>query len=69
MSDPTQGIVRGFDGEKGVGYILHDGRKYLFIHHSASRSTGAPAFAGGQSVMFTLDSESSGLQATSVVPL
>ena len=69
MSEQMRGIVRWFDEEKGVGYILHDSRKYLFVHHTAIRSTGTPTLAAGQSVKFTLDPDSSGLQATSVVPL
>lgn len=64
-----QGIIRWFDEGKGVGYILHDGGKPIFVDHSASRSMGTPTLAAGQSVMFNFDPESSGWQATSVVPV
>lgn len=69
MSEQVRGIVRWFDEKRGEGYTLHDGRKHLFVHHSAIRSTGTPTLVAGQSVKFTLDADSGGLRATRVLAL
>ena len=66
MSERTTGTVKWFNGAKGYGFIEREAGPDLFVHHSAIRGEGFRNLEEGQSVEFTVEQGTKGLQATDV---
>ena len=61
------GTVKWFNESKGFGFITpSDGRKDVFVHHSAIASTGFRTLAEGQQVTFDVIEGPKGPQAVNV---
>ena len=67
----VQGTVKGFDPEKGFGFIEpDDGGDDVFVHFSAIADRGGyRSLDEGQRVSYTASPGQKGLQADSVDPL
>ena len=61
------GKVKGFNAEKGYGFIKREGGKDLFVHFSGIKSEGFKTLEEGWNVEFDVIQGDRGEQATNVV--
>ena len=61
------GKVKGFNAEKGYGFIQREGGKDLFVHFSGIKSEGFKTLEEGWNVEFDVIQGDRGEQATNVV--
>ena len=66
MSERVVGTVKWFNGDKGYGFIAHEGGPDVFVHYSAIESDGFRNLQEGQKVEFTIEQGPKGLQAAEV---
>ena len=69
MSDIVEGTVKGFNDEKGFGFIEQEGGKDVFVHFSAINGTGRKTLQEGQKVNMEVTQGQKGPQAENVNPL
>lgn len=62
----AEGLVKWFDHKKGYGFIIADGGKDLFVHHSAIEGEGFKSLEEGERVSFDEESGNKGPQAVTV---
>ena len=65
----AQGTVKGFNSEKGFGFITQDGGPDVFVHFSAIESDGYRELRENQRVEFNVKDGDKGPQAENVVPV
>ena len=63
----AQGTVKGFNSEKGFGFITQDGGADVFVHFSAIGGDGYKELKENQRVEFDVTDGPKGPQAASVV--
>lgn len=63
----AQGTVKWFNDKKGYGFIVVDGGKDVFVHHSAIEGEGYKTLKEGERVQFEIVKGPKGEQATKVV--
>lgn len=69
-SDRITGAVKWFDARKGYGFITRDdGKKDVFVHHSAIRGEGFRSLQDGDRVEFSVEQDVRGPKAVDVVKL
>jgi len=68
MSERIIGTVKWFNGDKGYGFLTHEGGPDIFVHYSAIQSEGFRTLSEGQQVEFTIEKGPKGLQAANVMP-
>src|SRR5262249_625986 len=61
-----QGTVKGFNADKGYGFIAVDGGRDVFVHHTAIMMDGYRSLEEGQRVEFDITQGERGPQAESV---
>ena len=66
MSERISGTVKWFNGDKGFGFIEHEGGKDVFVHFSAIQGDGFRNLTEGQKVEFNVEQGPKGPQATNV---
>ncbi len=66
MANRTQGTVKWFNGDKGFGFISHEGGDDLFVHYSEIQSNGYRTLDEGAQVEFEITQGKKGLQASAV---
>ena len=64
-----QGICKWFDQKLGYGFISREGKKDVFVHHTAIEMEGYRKLDEGDEVEFEVEQGVKGLQATGVVKL
>jgi cold shock protein len=65
-----QGTVKGFNDEKGYGFISPDeGGEDLFVHHSGISGSGFKSLEEGQKVSFEATRGKKGMQAENATPV
>lgn len=62
----AEGLVKWFDHKKGYGFIIADGGKDLFVHHSAIEGEGFKSLEEAERVSFDEESGNKGPQAVTV---
>ena len=65
----ADGTVKWFNDSKGFGYIMQDGGKDIFVHHSAIQAPGFKSLEEGARVRFDVAEGFKGLVAANVVKL
>ncbi|MCL4878365.1 MAG: cold shock domain-containing protein [Anaerolineae bacterium] len=65
----VQGVVKWFSAEKGFGFILVEGSKDVFVHHTAIKGSGFRSLNEGDRVEFEITQGQKGPQASNVVRL
>ena len=66
----AKGTVKWFSAEKGYGFITPaDGKKDVFVHHTAIEMEGYKKLEEGDEVSFEVTEGPKGLQASQVVKL
>ena len=63
------GVVKWFSKEKGYGFVSRDGKRDVFVHHTAIDMEGYRQLEEGDEVEFTVTQGAKGLQAEDVVKL
>lgn len=63
----TQGVVKWFNGDKGYGFITHEGGPDLFVHYSEIQGSGFRSLNEGDKVEFEITDGKKGKQASAVV--
>lgn len=63
----VQGVVKWFSAEKGFGFILVEGSKDVFVHHTAIKGSGFRSLNEGDRVEFEITQGQKGPQASNVV--
>ena len=63
------GTVKGFNAEKGYGFITGEDGNDVFVHFSAIQGEGFKSLDEGQSVEFDVQQGARGPQAANVVKL
>ncbi|OYT96549.1 MAG: cold-shock protein [Pseudomonas sp. PGPPP3] len=66
MSDRQSGTVKGFNDEKGFGFITPESGPDLFVHFRAIQSDGFKSLKEGQRVSFIAVQGQKGMQADQV---
>lgn len=67
MSDLINGTVKWFNDEKGFGFIEVEGKKDVFVHHSAINNTGGRStLTEGQKVTLEIAQGKKGPEAKNV---
>jgi len=66
MSERVVGTVKWFNGDKGYGFIAHEGGPDVFVHYSAIEAEGFRNLTEGQKVEFSIERGPKGLQAANV---
>jgi len=61
-----EGKVKWFNDSKGFGFIEQEGRKDLFVHHSAIQQEGLKSLAEGDRVSFDIINGAKGPAAENV---
>ena len=69
MSERITGTVKWFNGDKGFGFIEHEGGADVFVHQSEIMTEGYRNLNEGQRVEFEITQGAKGLQASQVKPL
>jgi CspA family cold shock protein len=69
MGERETGQVKWFDEKKGFGFISREGKKDVFVHHTAIEMEGYRKLDEGDEVEFGVEQGTKGLQATEVVKL
>ena len=69
MSESVEGVVKGFNDEKGFGFIERPEGKDVFVHFSAINGTGRRSLHEGQKVTMQVSQGQKGPQAENVTPL
>ncbi|MCG6534375.1 MAG: cold-shock protein [Syntrophales bacterium LBB04] len=64
-----EGTVKWFNDQKGYGFILQDGGKDIFVHHSAIQIEGFRSLAEGSRVRFDVVKGAKGPAAENVCKL
>ena len=64
-----QGTVKGFNEEKGFGFIEVAGEKDIFVHFSSIKKDGFKTLKEGDKVEFEVEDGARGPQAANVVVL
>ena len=62
----AQGTVKWFNADKGYGFIVVDGGRDVFVHHTAIMMDGYRSLEEGQRVEFDITQGERGPQAESV---
>ena len=62
----SEGKVKWFNDSKGFGFIEQEGRKDLFVHHSAIQGEGFKLLAEGDRVSFDIGNGAKGPAAENV---
>ena len=62
-----QGTVKGFNNDKGYGFISRDEGDDVFVHFSSIQGDGFKSLEEGQKVSFDVEEGDRGLQAANVV--
>lgn len=67
----VKGTVKWFNNQKGYGFISPDeeGKKDVFVHHSAIQGEGYKTLDEGQAVEFEIKQGPKGEEAVNVVKL
>ncbi len=65
----TQGTVKWFNADKGVGFIEVEGGEDVFAHFSAIQGEGFKSLEEGQKVEFEVEQGQRGPQAANIVKL
>lgn len=68
MSERQRGVVKWFDGKKGIGFIQRPGAPDVFVHFSNIISV-VRSFEKGEEVEFTLKAGKRGPAAVDVIRL
>lgn len=67
MSQPTTGVVKWFNSQKGYGFISpDDGSEDVFAHYRNIVATGHRNLEEGQHVEFVVEQGDKGLLATDI---
>ncbi len=61
-----EGKVKWFNDKKGFGFIVQDGGKDLFVHHTAITGEGFKSLSEGQRVRFEVEDSPKGPKAKNV---
>ncbi len=69
MAEREHGRVKWFNGRKGFGFIVVDGKPDVFVHYSAIAGGGFRSLEEGDEVEFDIVQGDKGLQAAEVVKL
>jgi len=64
----VNGTVKWFNDEKGFGFIMQEGGKDVFVHHSAIEGVGRKTLHEGQKVTMVVIQGQKGPQAENVTP-
>lgn len=67
MSERIIGTVKWFNAAKGYGFIGYESGEDVFVHFSAIHADGYRRLEKGQTVEFSVEEGSKGLQAANVV--
>jgi len=66
MSERLTGTVKWFNGQKGYGFISHDGGEDVFVHYSAIEGQGFRNLEEGDRVEFVIEQGQKGPAAAEV---
>ena len=69
MADRETGTVKGFNDQKGFGFIERPGGDDVFVHHSAIQGEGFKSLQEGQQVEFEVVQGQKGPAAENVSPV
>jgi len=64
-----KGTVKWWDDKKGFGFIIAEGGKEIFVHHTAIKAEGHRQLVDGEAVEFEVVDTEKGARAANVVRL